>query len=97
MNSTLLPVEANVIFSEEIVVRENRDGTVIVMKMDDTDLFYKINGAAADIFKDLRNDIEIKDTISKTAQKYNIDQSRVHSDLSDFLRKLASLNFIKLC
>ena len=94
--SELLPLEARVKISEEIVIRENKDGTVIAMKMDDGDLFYKIDGAAAKIFKDLRKNISLEATIEEVARFFKIETKVVHKDASVFLSKLESLGFVSI-
>ncbi len=96
MTNELLSLEARVTISDEIVVRENKDGTVIAMKMDDGDLFYKIDGAAAKIFKDLRKNKDLKTSIQEVADFYKIDLLPVHTDASKFLRQLHTLGFISL-
>lgn len=95
-NDNLLPLEAHIVFSDDLVIRENKDGTVVAMKMDDGDLFYKIDGVAAEIFKDLKKQIDLKTSVEKVAKTYQVDISVVHSDVSAFLRKLINLKFITL-
>lgn len=92
----LLSLEAKVNISNEIVVRENKDGTVIAMKMDDGDLFYKIDGAAAKIFKDLRKSITLESSVEEVARFFKIDRKLVHEDASAFLLKLENLGFISI-
>lgn len=87
----LFPLDANLKISEEIVVRENKDGTVIAMKMDDGDLFYKIDGVAAEIFKDIRKNIDLKSAIEKASRSYQVDVSTILSDATPFLNKLIEL------
>ena len=93
---TLLPLEAHVVFSNDIVVRENKDGTVIAMKMDDGDMFYKIDGVAAELFKDLRKDQTLKSSFEKIQNSYQVDANKLHGDISVFLRQLIKLGFVTL-
>jgi hypothetical protein len=95
-SNQLLPLEAHVVISNDIVVRENKDGTVIAMKMDDSDLFYKIDGAAAEIFKDLRKNIDLKTSVENVSKKHGVNIPTVHNDVSAFLKKLLDLGFISL-
>lgn len=92
----LLPLVANVVISNDIVIRENKDGTVIAMKMDDSDNFYKIDGVAAEIFKDLRKNIDLKTSVENVSKKYNVSIPTVHNDVTVFLKKLMSIGFITL-
>jgi|SRR5690606_8695939 len=93
---TLLPLEAHVRFSDDIVIRENKDGTVIAMKMDDGDMFYKIDGIAAELFKDLRKSESLKDCFDKIQGNYEVDAQKLHGDITVFLRQLLKLGFITL-
>jgi ribosome-associated translation inhibitor RaiA len=92
----LLSLEARVNISDEIVVRENKDGTVIAMKMDDGDLFYKIDGAAAKIFKDLRKNKDLKTSVQEIADFFKVELVHVQKDASEFLKQLQTLGFISL-
>jgi hypothetical protein len=94
--SQLLPLEARVKVSDEVVIRENKDGTVIAMKMDDGDLFYKIDGAAAKIFRDLRKNIAFTDAVDEVASFFKIEKKIVHEDASAFLLKLENLGFVSI-
>lgn len=94
--SQLLPLEARVKVSDEVVIRENKDGTVIAMKMDDGDLFYKIDGAAAKIFRDLRKNIAFDDAVDEVASFFKIEKKIVHEDASAFLLKLENLGFVSI-
>jgi hypothetical protein len=94
--SQLLPLEVNVIISEDIVSRENKDGTVIVMKMDSSDKFCKIDGAAAELFKDLKKNIALKTSVENISKKHNVDLSTVHNDVSAFLKTLLTMGIISL-
>ena len=96
MGNELLPLEAHVIISNDIVVRENKDGTVIAMKMDDGDIFYKIDGVAAEIFKGLRKNIDLKTMVENVSKKYKVTPNTVHNDTTVFLKKLIELKFISL-
>lgn len=82
---------SNLKISEEIVVRENKDGTVIAMKMDDGDIFYKIDGVAAEIFKDIRKNVDLKTAIEKVSLSYKIDAATILNDATPFLNKLIEL------
>ena len=92
----LLPLEAHVVISNDIVIRENKDGTVIAMKMDDSDLFYKIDGVAAEVFKNLRKNIDLKTSVENLSKKHSVPMSTLHNDVSAFLKKLVDLGFISL-
>lgn len=92
----LLPLEVTVVLSSDIVTRENKDGTVIVMKMDNTDKFCKIDGAAAELFKDLKKNIPLKTSAEKISKNHNVPMATVHNDVSAFLNTLVSMGIASL-
>jgi hypothetical protein len=92
----LLPLEATVILSDDIVTRENKDGTVIVMKMDSSDKFCKIDGAAAELFKDLKKNIPLKTSVESISKNHGVSLATVHNDVSAFLTTLVSMGIVTL-
>ncbi len=66
---------------KEQISRKNHDGTLIIMKMDATAVFYKIDGIAAEVYLDVfaGSDIRLK-----------IDVNEMHSTLSS-IKKLDAI------
>lgn len=55
-----LNLEQAFIYEKDLVSRKNQDGTVILMKLDDSSVFYKINGFASILWGFLQKPITIK-------------------------------------
>lgn len=81
--------------SEDVVSRTNQDGTVIVMKMDEGNSFFKIDGIAAEVWRDLAQDKTLPTIISSIAQDYDAPVEKIQSDVSSLMEKLLAKNLIK--
>ena len=80
----------------DIVFRKNHDGTVILMRMDDSDLFYKIDGVAAEVWCGLEGKKTMGEIVSDVLVKYNVDEGTVWEDASQLVSKLAQMKIISL-
>ena len=92
-----ISLQSIICIDPEIVFRTNKDGTVVVMKMDNDDKFYKINGVAADLWCHFNNNTkpleEIFDTVSKS---YSVSKEKIIADSEGFLSKISSLKLVTI-
>jgi hypothetical protein len=88
---------SNIEIKKEIVFRTNKDGTVVVMKMDDDDMFYKISGVAAEMWTSFsEKKSNLGQVVNEIAQNYSISEEKVISDSQVFLNKILELNLIEV-
>jgi ornithine carbamoyltransferase len=80
--------------TQDVVARTNQDGTVIIMKMDESNTFYKINGIAADYWRSLTNKVATQDFINNAIKEYNVTKETIESDISNLLATLLNKNLI---
>lgn len=80
--------------AEEIVSRNNKDGTVIVMKLDDSNFFFKIDGVAALVWTELANNKQIDQIKEEILSDYNISKEVLDKDIDNLLSDLTSKNLI---
>lgn len=85
----------NYIVEEGIVSRSNQDGTVIIMKMDDGNTFFKINGVAAYFWKELALKKEINSIVKDILNNYDVEESKLRSDLENLINTLSNKALIK--
>lgn len=80
---------------ENIVTRKNDNGSVILMKMDDSDNFYKIEGVASFIWREAvdncRSIGEIFDQIIKT---HDVEPAQLDKDIKKLIDDLQSNQLI---
>lgn len=87
----------NVEIKEEIVFRSNKDGTVVVMKMDNDDMFYKITGVAAEMWQSFsEKNNNLGDVTGILAKNYSTSSDEIIKDAQDFLNKILELDLVKV-
>lgn len=79
---------------DEIVSRNNKDGTVIVMKLDDSNVFFKIDGLAARVWKEIASKNSLADLKAEILKEYNTDEETLNRDISLLLADLQKNNLI---
>lgn len=87
--------ESEFAVQENIVSRSNQDGTVVIMKMDDGNTFFKINGVAAMVWKELSKSRKINEITKEIIENYNAPESVILSDINNFLQTLLQKELIK--
>lgn len=93
----IFTAEKNFSLNPEIVFRTNKDGTIVVMKMDDDEVFYKIDGVAAEIWQKIAEKQSNLGMIANTlAGQYEVPAERIIDDAQEFLGKVISLNLVSV-
>jgi hypothetical protein len=87
--------ECNYAVKESIVSRTNQDGTVIIMKMDEGNTFFKINGVAAEVWKELSTKKNINEITAEIVNSYNASEETIETDIKNFVETLLSKELIQ--
>lgn len=87
-------MDAKYKLADEVVARQNQDGTFVVMRLDDSNVFFKINGVAADVWKSLVAGEKVGDVLKNVLDEYQADEAQVKSDIEQFLSGLSEKNLI---
>lgn len=81
--------------NEDVICRENQDGTVVVMKMSEDEYFYKIDGVAAEMWtKFSANNSNLGEIAKDLASEYSVESEKIIEDAQVFLNKALELKFI---
>lgn len=81
----------------EVVFRSNKDGTIVVMKMDDDDMFYKINGVAAEMWQKFNSaKLNLGQIAEDLSKNYSVSAEKIIADSQLFLNKINDLNLIHI-
>ncbi len=80
---------------ENIISRENQDGTIVLMKPDDLDLFYKIDGVAASVWKQLQTDSNLEQIIQDLSKQYDVSTKQIEDDINSFFNDLKKFEIIE--
>lgn len=90
-------IEDNKVFEvqEDIVSRKNQDGTVVLMKMDDSEMFYKIDGVAASVWKAIEEKKEVGAIKTEIVGEFNVSPDQVNTDVESFINDLIGKSIVK--
>ena len=80
--SSLSILDKKVSVQPDLVARNNEDGTVVVMRMDESNLFFKIDGIAADIWKGLNANQDLKQVFAQIKANYEAHMMTVHAHIN---------------
>lgn len=78
----------------DIVARNNPNGTVVLMRMDDSEVFYKIDGVAATCWKLLIDSKSPEDICQEVVKQYKCSYQQIKEDLSKLIEDLVSKSII---
>lgn len=81
---------------DDVVVRSNQDGTMIMMKMDDSNVFFKIEGIAAEVLKGVQEGKKPSDIISTLLDEYETSVDEVTNDVEKFINEMMQKNLLKI-
>ena len=62
--------------NEQLVCRKNQDGTVILMRMDESSNFYKITGVATEVWEKLQNKVSLENIYTELSEKYSVSKKQ---------------------
>jgi len=82
---------------DQVVFRTNKDGTIVVMKMNDDDMFYKINGVAAEMWKMFSEKrMSLGEVATSLSIEYTVSSEKIISDAQLFLTKILEFDLIQV-
>lgn len=81
--------------SSDIVSRKNQDGTVVLMRMDDSELFYKIDGIAAEFFSQIDGKKNLESLLQGMVEKHKAHEMQLVKDINSFVKKLLDMKMIQ--
>lgn len=87
--------DCNYVVHESVVSRANQDGTVILMKMDEGNTFFKINGVAAEVWKELSNKRDLNQIANDLVMNYDASEEKIKKDMGNLIDTLLTKNLIK--
>ena len=68
-------------FQEDIVSRKNENGSIILMKMDDSDVFFRVDGIAADIYKGIEGGKKLTEVYSDLCNRFPENKEQLANDI----------------
>jgi hypothetical protein len=94
MSTTILDKTVKV--QPDLVARNNDDGTIVVMRMDESNLFFKIEGVAAEVWKGLNKNRNLKQIYADIKSNYDVDDTQLLGDIEGFINDLKGRDLIQI-
>lgn len=76
--------------NDEIIARKNPNGSVVLMKMDDSEIFYKIEGVAAELWKGLEEGQTPNEVMEVLLEEFDCTREQLEADATSFIEELVS-------
>lgn len=87
----------NIELREGVVFRTNKDGTIVVMKMNDDDIFFKINGVAAEMWQRFADKkTNLGEVANELSESYSVPSEKIMTDAQTFLGKILELELVRV-
>lgn len=80
--------------SNDIVFRRSPDGSVIIMKMDESSLFFKLTDVSAVVWNMLGKGENVNTIVSKVVSEYDVTQDIALKDINELISNLEEKKFI---
>lgn len=95
MKNQSLDLNQNYQASSNLISRRNQNNTAIVMKVDDANVFYKIDGVAAYVWHLFQTPATAQFALNTLTQKFSgVAAATIQDDLTQFLNKLINLGVL---
>jgi len=80
----------------DIVFSEKEDGQIFITSLlDEENCFFKIDGLASKIFKSLKDNKDLTQAKSEILKTYKVDELKLDTDISNFIKFLAKNDIIE--
>ena len=80
---------------EDVVSRDNQDGTVIVMKMDEGNTFFKLTNISADIWRELTQKKGLNQIFNGVLENYDVTEEVLRQDVEHLMKGLLQRRLVK--
>jgi hypothetical protein len=72
----------------EIIASRNNDGSIVAMKVDDSDLFYKITGVATEVWSYLEQGLSRDEIVKNITESFEVTEEQSIKDFDTFITDL---------
>ncbi|MCR9202941.1 MAG: PqqD family protein [Halobacteriovoraceae bacterium] len=89
-------LDKTITVQSDLVARNNEDGTIVVMKMDESNLFFKIEGVATQVWKGLNENKNLKQIFADIKSEYDVSDDQLLKDIESFLTDLNGRDLVQI-
>ena len=80
----------------DVLARKNADGTVAVMRLDNDECFFTIDGIAADVWLLIDGKSTLSSIKERLIKKHSVPVQRFEKDFANFIKQLKKEKLIEL-
>lgn len=77
---------------DDVVSRKNANDIIVLMKMDDSSSFFKINGVAAQVWDLLSDGKSVEEVLDCLVSEYDVSREQLLSDIKSLIETLIEKN-----
>lgn len=89
-------LEKSISLNDDLVARNNDDGTIVVMRMDESNVFFKIDGVAAKVWTGLKGNQNLKEIFASLKSEYDVSDETLLTDIEKFISDLQSRDLVTI-
>lgn len=78
----------------EIIASRNNDGSIVAMKVDDSDLFYKITGVATEVWNYLEQGLSRDEIVKNITKSFEVTEEQSAKDFDTFITDLKKFKIL---
>lgn len=72
----------------EVLARKNFDGTISIMRLDNDEFFYSLDGVAAEAWQMFDGKTSCEKIVAKLATKHKVSPAMVGKNMTDLIKRL---------
>ena len=98
MTHSALNMDSIIEIPSDIISRINQDGTSVLMRMDNADVFYKIDGIASSVWSGIEDGKKLEEIVTEIQKSHQeISKETILTDVNKFLSDLVKFKLIDVC
>lgn len=98
MTHPALNMDSIIEIPSDIISRINQDGTSVLMRMDNADVFYKIDGIASSVWSGIEDGKKLEEIVTEIQKSHQeISKETILTDVNKFLSDLVKFKLIDVC
>jgi hypothetical protein len=78
----------------DIIASRNNDGSIVAMKVDDSDLFYKITGVATEVWNYLEQGLSKGEIVKNITNSFDVTEEESTKDFDTFITDLKKFKIL---
>ena len=91
------PAKSKFQVSDDVIAKRRENGDILLVKLDDNDIYFTINGISVDVWEKLEKGKTLEEIEEALAEKYPNETKAIKTLLKKFTNDLVSKNLLIPC